>query len=83
MLTVFDWSAEVLEQWTRVGLPRFGLHRAAPLFPTDTGKMLDQAALRRRFHALVDELGFAPGLDIHSLRRSYATHLQTEWADPL
>jgi site-specific recombinase XerD len=28
---------------------------------------------------LVDELGFPPGLDLHSLRRAYATHLQTEY----
>lgn len=79
VLTVFDWSAEVVEHWTRVGLPRFGLHRAAPLFPTESGKMLDQAALRRRFHGFVNELGFAPGLDIHSFRRSYATNLQIEY----
>lgn len=77
-LTVFDWSVDVLDHWTRVGLPRFGGHRASPLFPTDNGTMVDNAALRRKFHALLDELGFPPGLDIHSLRRSYATHLQTE-----
>lgn len=28
-------------------------------------------------HDLVDELGFPPGLDLHSFRRSYATNLQT------
>ncbi len=28
---------------------------------------------------LLDELGFPPGLDLHSLRRAYATHLQTEY----
>lgn len=78
VLTVFDWSVDVLDHWARVGLPRFGGHRASPLFPTDNGTMIDNAALRRRFHSLLDELGFPPGLDIHSLRRSYATHLQTE-----
>jgi integrase len=26
----------------------------------------------------LDELGFPPGLDLHSLRRSYVTHMQTE-----
>ena len=78
VLTVFDWSVDVLDHWSRVGLPRFGGHRATPLFPTENGTMVDNAALRRRFHSLLDELGFPPGLDLHSLRRSYATHLQTE-----
>ena len=78
VLTVFDWATEMLDHWKRVGHPRFGLHRATPLFPTDTGKMLDQAYLRRRFHAFIQELGFAPGLDIHSFRRSYATNLQID-----
>lgn len=78
VLTVFDWSVDMLDHWTRVGLPRYGGHRATPLFPTGAGKMLDNSALRRRLVALLDELGFPPGLDLHSLRRSYATHLQTE-----
>ncbi|QDE34838.1 site-specific integrase [Microbacterium foliorum] len=78
VLTVFDWSVDVLDHWSRVGLPRFGGHRASPLFPTDNGTMVDNAALRRKFHGLLDELGFPAGLDIHSLRRSYATNLQTE-----
>jgi len=78
VLTVFDWAPDVIDQWTRVRLPRYQLDRASPLFPTETGKMVDQAYLRRRFNALVDELGFPPGLDIHSFRRAYATNLQIE-----
>lgn len=78
VLTVFEWATEMLDHWERIGRPRFGLHRAAPLFPTDSGHLVDPAYLRRRFHTLIDELGFAPGLDIHSLRRSYATHLQID-----
>ncbi|BDZ53138.1 hypothetical protein GCM10025870_02110 [Agromyces marinus] len=78
VLTIFDWSVELLDHWIRVGLPRFGVGRAAPLFPTDTGRMVDKGYLRKRFRSLVDELGFPPGLDIHSLRRSYATDLQGE-----
>lgn len=34
--------------------------------------------LWQRMRSLVDELGFPPGLDLHSFRRSYATHLQIE-----
>lgn len=78
VLTVFDWSADMIDHWVRAGLPRFGLERATPLFPTETGQQLDPRNLRRKFHQLVDELGFAPGLDLHSFRRSYATNLQLE-----
>jgi site-specific recombinase XerD len=35
--------------------------------------------LWQRMRDLVDELGFPPGLDLHSFRRSYATNLQTEY----
>ncbi len=78
VLTVFDWSSELLDHWSRVGLPRFALPRSAPLFPTESGGLLDQSYLLRRFHSYIDELGFASGLDIHSFRRSYATNLQIE-----
>ncbi len=78
VLTVFDWSSELMDHWTRTGLPRFGLPRSTPLFPSDSGAMIDRAYLLRRFHSLIQELGFAPGLDIHSFRRSYATNLQIE-----
>jgi len=78
VLTVFDWSADMIDHWVRTGLPRFRLERATPLFPTETGQMLDPRNLRRKFHQLIDELGFAPGLDLHSFRRSYATNLQLE-----
>lgn len=77
VLTVFDWSVDMIDHWVRVGRPRFGPEPATPLFPTETGKLLDGRNLRRKFHQLTDELGFAPGLDLHSLRRSYATNLQT------
>ncbi len=78
VLTVFDWSVQVLDHWAMAGLPRYGLHQGCPLFPTDRGRMLDRSHLRRRFQSLIAELGLAPGLDVHSLRRSYATHLQIE-----
>lgn len=78
VLTVFDWSADMLDHWTRAGLPRYSPSRASPLFPTAAGGMVDGRNLRRRFYTLLDELGFAPGLDLHSFRRSYATNLQIE-----
>jgi len=34
-----------------------------------------ETALNRRFNRCCEDVGLSPGLDIHSLRRSYVTHL--------
>ncbi len=76
VLTVWEWSAEMVADWIRNGLPRYG-HPVTDLFPTSAGKVVGESHLIGRLHDLVDELGFPPGLDLHSFRRSYATHLVT------
>ena len=78
MLTVFDWAAEAVEDWVERGLPRYG-QPVNDLFPTEKGGLVPDRNLWQRMRDLVDELGFPPGLDLHSFRRSYATHLQTEY----
>jgi site-specific recombinase XerD len=74
VLTVFDWSAQTIHEWMRGGLPRLN-PKPSDLFPTGTGLVVPKSNLRRRFAALIQELGFPAGLDLHSFRRSYATHL--------
>ncbi len=76
VLTVWEWSVQVLRDWVRNGLPRYG-EPATDLFPTAPGSVVSENHLLGRLHALLQELGFPPGLDIHSFRRSYATHLIT------
>lgn len=76
VLTVFDWSAEVAEDWINQVLPRYG-QPLSDLFPTNTGGIVSGSHLWRRMSEALDELGFPPGLDFHSLRRSYSTHLLT------
>lgn len=76
VLTVFDWSAEVLDDWIHNALPHYGVP-ITDLFPTGPGKIVTESQLYRRLRGYVDELGFPQGLDLHSFRRSYLTHLQT------
>lgn len=78
VLTVFDWSSSVVADWVDRGLPRF---RATEgwLFPTERGAVLDGRSLLRRMQQYVTALELPSGLDLHSFRRSYATHLQLEW----
>ncbi|HEY5224012.1 MAG TPA: site-specific integrase [Microbacteriaceae bacterium] len=78
VLTVFDWAAETVDDWIRNGLARYG-EPVSDLYPTGTGGLVTESHLWRRMKDLLDELGFPPGLDVHSLRRSYATHLLTSY----
>lgn len=82
VLTVFDWSPEVIAQWVERGLPRF-TDPGLDLFPSERGTLVSEVALSARFRRYRDELAMAPGLDIHSFRRSYVTHLIEAGFDPL
>jgi integrase/recombinase XerD len=81
VLTVFDWSAAVVEQWVREGMPR--MPDGLDLFASERGTLASDVALGARFRRYRDDLGLEPGLDIHSFRRSYATHLIEAGFDPL
>ena len=74
VLTVWDWSAEMMKDWVTNGLVHYG-RPVSDLFPTTAGSLVTETHLLQRLHELLDELGFPPGLDLHSFRRSYATHL--------
>ena len=81
VLTVRAWSAEIVEHWVRHGLPLFG--GSVDLFPTERGTLVSEAALGARFRRYRDELGLDIGLDMHSFRRSYVTHLLEDGVDPM
>lgn len=80
VLTVFDWSVEVLSEWIVDGLPGFG--GGLDLFPSERGGRVDRSPMAR-FARYQDQLGLHQGLDFHSLRRSYATHLLEAGLDAL
>lgn len=74
--TLVDWAAEAVAGWVENGLPRFG-EPIRHLFPTSTGGVVAENDLGSRFNGFVRALGLDPGVDIHGLRRSYATHMIT------
>ncbi len=80
VMTVFPWAETVMAEWVQEGLPF--LSSGLDLFPSGSQGVVN-GALGIRFRRYRDELGFSPGLDFHSLRRSYVTHLIEDGFDPL
>lgn len=83
VLTVFDWSVEVLEQYVEQVRPLYGRDEHPALWLTERGGRIESAKISRRFAELRDELGLAAELTVHSLRHSYVTHLIEDGFDEL
>jgi len=83
VLTVWPWVTEVLEEWVTVIRPLFGRQDSPALWPTERSGRITVVPIDHRFAAIRDALGLPPGLDFHSLRRSYVTHLIEDGWDPL
>lgn len=83
VLTVWDWSTEVLEEWAADIRPRFPTAGTAALFPSERAARIGLSQINRTFAGYRRALGLDPGLDFHSLRRSYVTHLIESGFDAL
>jgi hypothetical protein len=84
VLTVWDWVPGILEQWIAEARPVMAeASRSSALWPSERGVRVGGNMLNKRFAAYRDALGLEPGLDFHSLRRSYVTHLIEDGWDPL
>jgi integrase/recombinase XerC len=83
VLTVWDWVPDILTQWDETRPLMKTAARSRALWPSERGPRVGLSALDRRFAAYRDALGLEPGLDFHSLRRSYVTHLIEDGWDPL
>ena len=80
VLSVFDWSSDVVDDWMTRG---FHAHEGLDLFCTERGTKVSPNAMLARFRRYCEDLNFAAGLDFHSLRRSYITHLIEAGMDAL
>ena len=84
VLTVWEWVPQVLAQWigeARPLMPSAG--ESAALWPSERGPRIGSGTLHKRLCEYRDALGLDEGLDLHSLRRSYVTHLIEAGWDPL
>jgi len=79
ILTVWRWTPAVIEDWLANGR---GSPGSLDLFPSERGGLVVESTLLRRLRRYCEELGFSAGLDLHSFRRSYATHLLEAGWDP-
>ena len=52
------------------------------MWPSERAPRIGFSQINPRFAAYRDALGLDPGLDFHSLRRSYVTHLIEDGWDP-
>ena len=83
VLTVFDWSVEVLEQYVEQVRPLYGRDEHPALWLTERGGRIESIKISKRFAELRDALGLAGELTVHSLRHSYVTHLIEDGFDEL
>ncbi len=82
VLTVWPWTAEVLEQWFSEVRPVFGVDGNPAAWPSERGLRVGGQQLNKRLAGYRDALGLDPALEFHSLRRSYVTHLIEDGWDP-
>lgn len=79
-----DWAVDCLSDWINDVRPRMSVALSySYLFPSERGGPLTADALSAAFSSIRKEAGLADGLDFHSLRRSYITHLVESGYDGL
>ena len=82
VLTVFDWSVEVIAQYVEEIRPLYEPNGQA-LWVSERGGRLDPHLITIRFAEYRDELGLPRELTPHALRHSYVTHLIEDRFDEL
>jgi len=78
----WEWTAEVLQEWFTEIRPLFGVDGNPAAWPSERGPRIGCQRLDSRFIGYRQALGLDDGLDFHSLRRSYVTHLIEDGWDP-
>jgi hypothetical protein len=74
--------AHILQQWVTKACPGFTRTVSPALWPSERSPRIGFSQMNTRFAAYRDALGLDVGLDFHSFRRSYVTHLIEDGWDP-
>ncbi|WP_431921616.1 tyrosine-type recombinase/integrase [Nonomuraea jabiensis] len=82
VLAVWTWSSEIVDQYVTEVRPLLAVAGNPALWPSERSARVGLQRLNSRFGAYRNELGLDEGLDFHSLRRSYVTHLIEDGWDP-
>lgn len=82
VLTVWPWTVEVCEQWFGEVRPLLGAEGHPAAWPSERRARVGLEVINHRLAAYRDTLGLDRALDVHSLRRSYVTHLIEDGWDP-
>jgi len=83
VLTVWTWTPEILAEWVEEFRPLLAPPNCPALWPSERAPRVALTQINARFAAYRDALGLDPALDVHSLRRSYVTHLIEDGYDAL
>jgi site-specific recombinase XerD len=83
VLTVWPWVAEVMAEWVTVIRPLCAAEGSPAMWPTERAPRISVGQVDHRLAAYRVALAMPVGLDFHSLRRSYVTHLIEDGWDPL
>lgn len=77
VLTVWDWTPEVLSEWvTDIRPCRSPRRHRGPLWPSERGNSaVGAASVQNRFRDIRRRIGLDQAVTFHSFRRSYVTHL--------
>jgi site-specific recombinase XerD len=83
VLTVWPWAVDTLRQWVHEVRPLFAADGNLAMWPSERASRVGLQQINARLAAYRRALGLPEGLDFHSLRRSYITHLIEDGWDPL